>query len=135
MGETKQEERRVHELVKGTVITCPLCDRKIGVLKESVRRGEVIGINKIRFFKGKPKEGDFMLCPWCGFPYAVKVRTTDGSGSIVHTEHGWLPLPYAFYWKGILIDIRRFLEEKGMWRKEWDENFKKKTGKQQREDV
>jgi len=106
---------------KGTKITCPLCGRVVAELKDDLRDGEIIGHKKFKFYGKELKEGDYTLCPYCGFPWSVEYHP---GCAMIHTEKGWYP--DLFGETGTLIMIRDFLIRQGMWKDEWNELFRKR---------
>jgi DNA-directed RNA polymerase subunit RPC12/RpoP len=73
---------------EGTKIICPKCKVLIGEFKRKVRGGEVLKVEDINFFIGDFKNGDYAICPKCGFPFMVILTI----GGVIHTEKGWLPI-------------------------------------------
>ena len=103
---------------KGEKLVCPLCRRVLGEFKRDKYAWEIIKTGDIEWYGRAWKNGDYMVCPYCGFPVGVTVFNDAG---IVHTGHGWMPKLYDDY--VIMILIRDALLRWGMWRGEWEEVF------------
>jgi predicted RNA-binding Zn-ribbon protein involved in translation (DUF1610 family) len=110
---------------KGTKIICPKCGTCIGEFKRTVRRGEVLKTDDINFFIGNFKNGDYAICPKCGFPFSVSAKVGPITDTLIHTEEGWLPmgLPTEL----LMPAIEKFLEKRKEKEKKGEKGQKKAT--------
>jgi len=106
---------------KGTKIVCPLCKKTIGEFTKDVADWEVLGSDNMVIYNKKIKNGDPMICPYCGFPYCVEIKMGGRIGAVIYTDKGWLP---SVFHGLIMVDLIRFLYAKGLWKKEWDNYLK-----------
>ena len=98
---------------RGTKIICPLCKRVIGEVTRDIKMGDVFDSTNIVIYGKEVKDGDPMICPYCGFPFCVETTI----GAAIRTEHGWIPECVNDMVMPLLI---HYLQQKGLWRKEWD---------------
>jgi len=127
--EMLSEELRGVEIEKGTKIVCPLCKKEVGYFKRTLKVGEIISVKHIHIYNVKLKEGEELLCPYCGFPLTIEVsfaqylETRKGykylvyHGLLIHTNRGWMP--FEIIDKKPLTRLVEWLKRAGRWRKEW----------------